>query len=430
MLLTSGIVVVDGLFVGRVVGAEALAAVSLSLPAFYLVFGACMLTSVGFSSLASIALGAGEAKLASRQLSTALIAVIAVIGSIVASMALFFEPLCAFLSPDAGLRGLVAEYLGAMLPAYAFLSLNILFQVFARAEAKPMAALGFGLAANAANAFLDWLFIAQLGLGLRGAAYASGIAALLGAVMGLARIASGRSAFKIVRQAIPLREAAKALANGLSSAIEGWSTCIALFFYNMAFLSLLGAQGIAALTVFGYANMFQSMAVTGLCIGMAPLAGMSLGAGRPLDALRYGRMALGSALAVSGAAALAVAILGGSIASAFSGSHEGVSEIAAAGFAIGALAFMPGAFNAVASAFLTAARDAAGSGIIASLRALALPVACSLLLPGVLGVNGLWMIFPVAEIGAFAYAITRSRSVSRGLARGAVEGGLVREATA
>jgi Na+-driven multidrug efflux pump len=429
MLLTSSIVIVDGLFVGGCIGPRALAAVNLSLPLLYAMLGLSMIFAVGFSSLASIAIGSGEADEASRHFRRGLGLVCAGAATLSIACALLYRPLLGLLAPDPGLRADLGEYLRFMLPGYVAMMANTCLSIFARAEGAPGAALAIGLSANVVNAFLDWLFIARLGLGLGGASAASAIAATLGSLLGLARVLSGRSVYRLTRISVApgargpggsRREALGALANGSSEGIGQWSVCLIVFFFNRAFQRQLGTQGLAAMTVFGYISFVESMIVTGLCVGMAPLVGISFGAGRPGEALRYRRTALLAAFAAAAACFLVALALGPEVALAFTGGDAGVAGLAAAGFGIYASAFFPGAYNMIASSYLTALCDAKGSAAIALLRSLALPLAFIAILPTFLGPAGLWLAMPAAEALTFiasAALVRRSRGRLAGLGR-------------
>lgn len=405
MVLTSSIVIVDGLFVGRIAGPRALAAVNLSLPLLYAMLGLAMIVAVGFSSLASIAIGAGKKEEASRLFSTSFWLLLGAVAAAVLACALAYRPLLGLLAPDEGLRALLSEYLRFMLPGYLAMMANSFLAIFARAEGRPGAALAIGLSANIVNVFLDWLFIARLGWGLGGASLASAIAALFGVALGLVRVLSGRSAFRFVKPRALRREILGALANGSSEGIGQWSVCLIVFFFNRAFQRHLGAEGLAAMTIFGYINFVESMIVTGLCIGMAPLVGISLGAGKEAEARRYRNTALRASLAVATLCFLFALLFGSGIAVAFTGGDAAVAGLAAAGFGIYAAAFLPGAYNMIASAYLTARCDARSSASIAFLRSLVLPLLSIAIMPTILGPTGLWLALPIAECLAFAAAL-------------------------
>lgn len=409
MILTSGVVLVDGAFLGRVIGPDALAAVNLGLPLLYAFMGVALFVAVGFSSQAAVSLGAGDRDRASRFFSAAATAVVAVCGAAAIASGLAADAAARFLARGSGLSTPLRDYLSVMAPGYFFMMLNMSLSVFARAEGRPMDALGIGLAANVANVALDWLFVAALGLGVKGAAAATGIAAAVGCAAGLVRILLGRSSFRFVRPRLGLREYLSALSNGLSELIGQYSVTLTTWMVNAACLRTMGTAGLAALTVVGYLSFVESMIVTGLCIGMGPIVGRAYGAGDASTGAGVLRIAARAAF-VAGGAAFALAALGGRAAAMFwTGGDERIAEIAARGFALFGVGFLANGYNAVSAAWFTARCDARRSGAIAALRGLLLPVAAITALPAALGATGVWLAMPVAELLTLAYSIPASR---------------------
>jgi len=424
MLLTSGVVLVDGAFLGRVVGPDALAAVNLGLPLLYAFMGLALMVAVGFSSPAAVALGAGDGERASRYFTAAAAVVTAVCGAAAIASGLAVGAVAPLLARGGALSLTLRDYLSVMVPGYFFMMLNMTLSVFARAESRPADALAIGLVANVANVALDWLFVAALGWGVKGAAAATGVASAVGCAAGLARVLLGRSSFRFVRPRLSAREYASALSNGLSELIGQYSVTLTAWMVNAACLATMGTAGLAAITVAGYLSFVESMVVAGLCIGMAPLAGRAEGAGDKSSSVGAFRMAARAAFA-AGAAAFAAAALGGRAAASFwTGGNAEVADIAARGFALFGLGFLFNGYNAVAAAWFTARCDARRSAAIAALRGLALPVVAIAALPRLLGQAGVWLAMPAAEAVTLLYAVPAiARAARQGLASGGVRTG-------
>jgi Na+-driven multidrug efflux pump len=417
MTLTSGVVVVDGLFIGRFIGSAALAAVNLTVPVLYLFMAIAIMIAVGGSSIASPLLGSGKAKEAARVRSASLVLLVSLTVLLSAAVALFRSPLLGLLGaaatrpPTPGptrfhVRGLPrhdAVHRSIHLPPGA---------------GEPVAALRNGLVANLVNVALDWLFIVGAGWGVGGAAAASIIASICGAglsvltaIKGGERLAFGRPAFKA-------DELALVFGNGSSEFVSQLSVMISSWAFNRATLSMLGTAGLAAMTVMGYLAFIESMLVSGCSIGLAPIVGFGWGAGESGTVRAARRTAQVTAGAI-GAAFLLFAVAGGrSFAAVWTGGDPGVTSIVAGAFAIYATAFLLNGYNLLASAFLTSLQDAVGSAAVAVLRGLVLPVALIALLPRILGVTGLWLAVPVAEAVTLIAAFPLNRRGLRKLETG------------
>lgn len=68
------------------------------------------------------------------------------------------------------------------------------------------------------------------------------------------------------------------------------------------------------------------------------------------------------------------------------------------GFRLYSLAFLFGGFNSFGSSFFTALGDGAVSAAISCLRTLVFQVAVILLLPSLLGLDGVWLAIGAAEV--------------------------------
>ncbi len=409
MLLTSSVVIVDGLFIGRCAGSAALAGVNLTVPVLYAFMAVAIMIAVGGSSAVSPLLGAGRPGEAARIRTASLAALFAAAAISAAAVFLARRPLTAFLGARGDMAPYTGRYLSVMCLAYPFSMASIGLSVFLRGAGEPMVALRNGLAANAANVALDWFFLARLGLGVSGAAWATVIACALQCALSLGSCLRGGARLGFARPSFRPGELSGILANGSSEFVGQLSVMIFSWAFNRAALALYGTPGVAALTVVGYLSFLESMVVSGCAIGLAPVVGLSWGAGDSAGARAARRTAIAAA-ALLGAGFFGAALFGGTVlALVWTRNDPEVAALAGAGFSVYALAFLLNGYNYIASAFLTSLQDAAGSAGLALLRGVALPVAFLLALPRLIGPMGLWLSVPAAEAAAFAAALPLSR---------------------
>ncbi len=405
MLLTSGIVLVDGLFIGRIIGTDGLAAVNLTVPILYLLMGITIMIAVGSSSLSTPLLGAKSPAEASRffSISVVLVGAFSVLSCL--SGMLFLSPIVRLLGARSGLEELTRDYLRIMMITYIPMMLNITFSIFLRSEGKPLSAFITGLTGNLINVVLDWLFIARFGWGVQGAALASAISASAGAALGLGIFLSGRSAYTFKRTGVSRGEIASIFANGSSEMISQFSVTISSYLFNSICLSRIGAKGVAAFTVMGYLTFIESMVLTGFAIGMAPLTGFNLGAKDWTGIAEVRKISFRAAGAAGGVTFLLAALLGSRLAGLYTGNDREVVAIAGRGFLLYSAAFLVNGYNVMASAFLTSLHDAKGSALISGLRGLILVVIFLAILPPLIGAEGIWLSVPLAEILTFTVAL-------------------------
>lgn len=85
------------------------------------------------------------------------------------------------------------------------------------------------------------------------------------------------------------------------------------------------------------------------------------------------------------------------IVSIFTPRHTETFKIGVGGFFLFSFNYLFAGINIFASSMFTAFSDGKISAIISFLRTFVFLVVCILFLPGVLGVNGVWLAVPVAE---------------------------------
>lgn len=102
--------IVDGVFVGRGVGSDALGAVNIAMPVVMLATAINMLTSIGGCAIAAIRLGQNDKEGANQAFLHSLTANVVLAAIITLVCTLLTEPLSTFLGADAFYLPMVKEY--------------------------------------------------------------------------------------------------------------------------------------------------------------------------------------------------------------------------------------------------------------------------------------------------------------------------------
>ncbi len=404
MLLTSGIVIIDGLFIGNIIGKEGLAAVNLTLPVFYLFLGTAIMIGVGGAVKAGHALGAGNPAQAGTHFTATMVLACLVITALTLVCFLFFNPLLDIINTSPVLTRFVRSYLGTILWFYPAMMVNIVLSIFIRAQGKPGLALMFELLGNTLNVVLDYVMIARLGMGLHGAALASGISVMIPLACGIFYFLSGRSMLQFVKFTWNFKYIGGIFFNGSSEMMGQLSAGITTWVFNMVILSRMGVDGVAAYTILGYIAFVQIMVITGFAIGLGPIIGYSFGAQKSDHIKRIMNIALVSGF-ITGLVCWAVVLFTSPmIAASFSKGNENFTAIAVSGAGIFAAAFLLNGFNILITTYFTAIGKAGTSFIIASLRGLLLINIFVVTLPKIMGDAGIWISYPLSELLTLALA--------------------------
>lgn len=288
--------VVDSIFIGRWIGAAALAALAIAFPVMNLTFAFGTLVGIGGASVCSIRLGEKKEDEA-----------FTVLGNVV-WLSLLFGVIfgwgaCFFLDPILRLFGASEE---TFVPAYEFMQIILLtlpmtFLFFnlnhiMRASGYPQKAMYSLLITVLINIVFAPIFIYWLGWGMRGAAGATAIAQLCGLLWVLIHLFNPKHAIHFRCGIFRLRAATTRaiLAIGLAPCMMNVCGCLVVVVVNHELLRYAGDTGVAAYGILCRVIMLIAMVVNGITQGMQPIAGFNHGAGqtdRVRLTLRYGMLA-------------------------------------------------------------------------------------------------------------------------------------------
>lgn len=185
MIFMSLYCIVDGFFVSRVVGSEALSALNIVYPMINLIIAIGLMLGAGGNAIVSRAMGEGDQDRANRYF-TFLVSQAFVFGGIIFAMAYFFnEELCRFLGADATLMENAKIYLLMTSMFAPATMLQSIFQSFFVTASRPKLGMYLILIAGVTNIILDYVFMVDMGLGILGAALGTGLGQMIPAITGL-----------------------------------------------------------------------------------------------------------------------------------------------------------------------------------------------------------------------------------------------------
>lgn len=416
MAVTSLYLVADGIFVGRYLGSGALAAVNLVSPFIMVSFALSDMVAVGSSVQISIRLGAGEREEASRIFSFCSALIVAI--SCMVGMAAFFlaEPLARLMGADQEVTRLAVEYM----QVYAVFApaIMIFFAVdnYLRICGKVNYSMGMNVAISLLNIFLDWLFVARLGWGVASAALASCLSLAAGTISGYLPFLRGGLTLKLVRGRIPLRLVGDIIANGSSEFFSNISASVYMAIINEVLLRLGGAMAVAAFSIVMYVDSIVKSMIFGMADSIQPAISYNYGAGalKRMWALEKLLLLAGAALA---GAVMAVMLLGGHLVIPWfiKGEDPTLLEMSVRAMRLFSLSYLVCWFGIISSSFFTALGQAGRSLAVSFSNTLFFPVLCLLVLPGLLGLDGVWLTAAAASAMAALLAGGLLAAVLRGL---------------
>ena len=190
-------------------------------------------------------------------------------------------------------------------------------------------------------------------------------------------------------------------------------TGIVTMMFNWMMLAFAGEDGVAALTVIMYVLMFASSLYTGYSYGVAPMLSFyygerSLDEGHIQTHEKLKKLVGISMKVIAGISVRTVAasvLLTRPLVSVFARPDNPVYDLAVTGNRICTLALYVIGFNIFASGMFTALSNGIVSAVLAFSRSFVFMLITMLVLPALLGINGIWLATPVAELMALILSV-------------------------
>ncbi len=406
MIFTSIYGVVDGLFVSNYVGKTAFAAVNLVMPLLMMLSALGFMMGTGGSAIVAKTLGQGDKERANRYFS--MMVYVTVAGGVVLTLLglVFLRPIVTALGAEGEMIGECLIYGRISLASLTFFMVQNVFQSFFVAAEKPHLGLGVMVAAGVTNMVLDYLFIAILGWGIAGAAAATAAGETVGGIVPLIYFSrKNTSLLRLTKTKIKGKILLKACTNGSSELMTNLSMSLVNMLYNVQLMKLSGEDGVAAYGVIMYVNFIFLATFIGYSIGSAPIVGYHFGAQNHNELKNLFRKSL---RLIGGWGVLLMLLafaLSGPLARFFVGYDAELLAMTSHGLRLYALAFLVSGFNIYGSAFFTALNNGLVSAVISFLRTLVFQMAAVLILPRLLGLNGIWLAVLVAELMALGVTL-------------------------
>lgn len=414
--------IVDGLFVARGVGEYAMTAVNLSVPFVNLLFSIAVIFAVGTSTIIAYLLGQKNAQSANKLFSQNLVTLV-VIGVTISVLVLAFtEPLARLLGAEEVTLEYTIHYLQGLAPFAVCFMISYNLEVLVKTDGRPRLALVTVCVGCATNCVLDYLAIFHWGLGIWGAAAATGVSQLLTCLIYLTHFLGKHTTFHPVRFRMDWKIYRRLLPIGISDGLTELCNGLMIFLFNHTILRCIGTDGLVAYTIIAYANTLVINITMGVSQGSQPLISFQNGRGDGTaigNLLRYGlRTMCGIAAVCFTVLFLAAPKL---VAVYLPEAGAEMLTFATDAFRRYSLCYLPVGFNIYIAGFLTAMERPLPAVSISTGRGLILQGSILLLLAAVLGGGSIWFAPVISEVlclGLSVFFLLRLRRTHPVFAKG------------
>lgn len=405
MMIRSLYCIVDGIFISRYVGTNALSATNIVFPMIYVIIAIATMLAMGSNAIIAKKLGEGKNDEARGIFSMIVLSGI-IIGILLTLLGnLFLEPLVRLLGASTILLQDCKTYLGWNLVFSVPYILQILFQTFLITEGRPNTSLLLTTLAGITNVILDYVFMVPLEMGVKGAALATGIGYIIPAVPGLIYFSYSRKTLFFKKPWMKLAFFLQSCKNGASGFILDLSTGIVTLAFNIMMLRLVGADGVAAITIIQYAQFLLISCFMGFSQGVGPVISFNYGSKNHQQLQQVFKTSIICIAVTSLVIVLGSELFGYKIVEIFTSRGSSVYNLASYGFAVFASNFLFAGFNTYAAMMFSALSNGTASSILSFIRSFGLIIVSLLILPSMFGVTGVWLAIPVAEAGGFVLTL-------------------------
>ena len=398
---------VDSIFIGQGVGAMAISGLAITFPLMNLstAFGAGV--GVGASSLLSVKLGQKDYGAAQNILgNTVMLNIITGISFSIISL-LFLEPILMFFGASAQTLPYAKDYMEIILCGNVIPHLYFGLNALQRAAGKPQLSMYMTIFTVILNAILDPIFIWPLGLGIRGAAYATVLSQLFALIWQVVMFSNKAEFIHFKRGIYRLKSqlVKNIIGIGMSPFSMNVCACFVVIIINNSLVDHGGDMAVGAYGIINRIAFIFVMITIGVNQGMQPIAGYNYGAmkfDRMMRVLKYA--------VICGTCVTTVGFIVGQFfpeqcVRLFT-SDETLISLSVHAMRLTTVSFPIIGFQMVVANFFQSIGKAKVSVFLSLSRQLVFLIPMLLVLPTLYGVDGVWYSMPVADtISALVTAI-------------------------
>lgn len=398
MICMSMYTIVDGIFVSRFVGTSALSAVNIVYPAVAITNAIGILFSTGGSAIIARKMGEGRMEEAKQNLSLIVLGAVAIATTLASLAIVFREPLIYFLGSNEALYGYCKDYMLILMVFAPVSVLQLLFQQYLVTAGRPHLGMILTIAAGVSNIVFDFVFIVLADMGVAGAALGTVTGYCIPALFGLQFFLRKKTQLHFARPKMDLSVLVHACGNGSSEMVSNVAASIITVLYNVVMMRMAGESGVAAITIVLYSEFLFTSLYLGYGLGVAPVISYNFGnqnTERLRKLFRYCLMFIGGLSVLIITSAL---LLSSTVVTIFTPAGTEVYEMAVRGMMLFSISYLFSGMNIFSSALFTALSNGVVSAVISFTRTFGMILPSILLLPRILGVDGVWLAVPIAEL--------------------------------
>ena len=399
--------VIDRIYIGRGVGAEAISGLAITFPVMNLCAALGVLIGAGASARTSIMLGANDRRGAQLVLGNSLTLTLVIGVLYISAFAISLDPILrAFGASDTTLP-YAHDFMAWLLPGMMFTNLAFSFNNIMRASGYPVRAMFTMIIGALLNIAIAPIFIFALGLGIKGAAIATDISMLCSAIFVFAHFLRKDATVRFTRGIYrpDLRIIAAIISIGAAPSLVNAAACCINILINRSLVEYGSDLAVGAAGIFTtYASLLTTI-VLGITMGMQPIVGYNYGAGHYHRLRRALWLATAIATAITTAGCLGGMLMPVTIAKIFTVDAQLIA-VTSNGLRHALPMFWMVGFQIIATTFFQSIGKAWKSIILSMARQVIFLIPLLMILPRHMALDGVWTSFPVSDFLATVVTAT------------------------
>lgn len=391
--------VIDRIFIGRGVGAEAISGLAITFPVMNLATALGVLVGAGATARVSIYLGQKDMRNATVVLGNALVLLLINASVYISIFGIFIDPILYAFGASETTIPYARDFILWLLPGLLFTNIAFGFNNIMRASGYPRRAMATMILGAVINLVLAPIFIFYFDMGIKGAAIATDISMTCSMIFVMKHFLRNDVTLHFTSGIYRLRWhiVVAIISIGAAPALVNAASCFINIIINNSLSHHGGDLAIGAAGVFTTYTSLIVMIIIGISQGMQAIVGYNYGAGR-LDRLKR---TYWLAVTISTGICLFGSLFGllfpDLIASAFTTDPYLIRVIAEC-LSNALLAFTVVGFQVISTTFFQSIGNVGKSIFLSLSRQVIFLIPLLLILPGRLGLRGVWLSFPGSDI--------------------------------
>jgi len=392
--------VVDRIFIGQGVGAIALSGLTAVFPVMLIMMAFGMLIGMGAGIRISISLGKNDFGRAEKVLGNAFVMMLIVSVFITIFGFLIKDPMMRLFGASDETIGYANEYLNIILFGSVFSVVGFSMNNLIRSEGNARVAMISMLISAGTNLVLDPVFIFLLGFGVKGAAWATVISQIILCWWVLRHFRTKKSVIKlhITNLKIERKVVISIMTVGFAPFSMHLAASVVSAIFNTQLVKYGGDIAIGAMGVVHSVTMMLVMSIIAVNMASQPIIGFNHGAKNFLRVKQTLLEGMRAATFIAVAGFLIAELFPRSIIRLFNSDSPELLQIGTTGLRIFLAALPVVGFQAIVGNYFQSIGKAGVSTFLTLLRQVLILIPMLLVLPGIFGLNGVWLASPVSDI--------------------------------